>query len=364
MDEKQERMTKQTRKKGAVWLVLALLLGVITLPCFALGVAVDKTTEPLAQSSTAESAPESAAPEPESSAAAPQEVVSTEPEPKMTGSFHILNTETDEVFEVDDRTFVIGTVAAEIAPTYHPEAIKAQAVAAYTYYSSLRQTQAETPNAALKGADFSASPTQGLTYVTKTQLEQRWGDKFAEYYGAIETAVDAVLGQTLQQNGALITATYYAISGGTTEDAKEVFGNARSYLVPVASPGDVYAQGYRTVKTLTAEEFKAAVQNTWGNALEGDPSTWVGTVTNDASGYVASITIGGQVRKGTQARTTFGLRSANFAVTYTDGVFTFDVKGYGHGVGMSQVGAQYMAEQGAAYHEILAWYYPNTELVK
>ncbi len=281
-----------------------------------------------------------------------------------TGTFRILDSIKNEVFEVDDRTFVIGTVAAEIAPTYHPEAIKAQTVAAYTYYSSLRQEQKITPNPALKGADFAASPSQWLTFVTEDQMREKWGVNFDSYYADLTAAIDTVLGQTLQQDGQLITATYYAISGGTTADAKEVFGNARSYLIPVASPGDVYADGYRTTVILTSDEFKHAAQSAWNCTLEGDPATWVSNVTNDTSGYVSSVEIGGEPRKGTEARMVFGLRSSNFHVEYTDGNFTFYVKGYGHGVGMSQVGAAYMADQGSSYEDILAWYYPNTTLVK
>ena len=99
-----------------------------------------------------------------------------------------------------------------------------------------------------------------------------------------------------------ITATYYAISAGTTEDAKEVFGNSRSYLVPVASPGDVYAEGYRTTVSLSEEDFKNAAQSAWNCTLEGDPSAWIGDITNNTSGYVSAIVIGGEARKGTEAR--------------------------------------------------------------
>ena len=95
-------------------------------------------------------------------------------------------------------------MAAEISPTYHPEAIKAQAVAAYTYYSSLRQTQRQSPNSALKGADFAASPSEWLTYVSEDQMRERWGDNFDSYYKDLTEAIDAVLGQTLQQDGQLI----------------------------------------------------------------------------------------------------------------------------------------------------------------
>ncbi len=364
-------------KKGVIFLLSLLLLVLLVVPCFALGASIgddvkvhfssSEPPEDTAPPSQAEStAQDAAAPSSQASEPAPpsSETPVSSAVQAPAGTFKILDSVTGETLEVDDRTFVIGTVAAEISPTYHPEAIKAQAVAAYTYYSSLRQTQKTSPTPALKGADFAASPSQWLTYVSEDQMRERWGEQFDAYYKNITDAVDAVLGQTLQQDGQLITATYYAISAGTTEDAKEVFGNSRSYLVPVASPGDVYADGYSTTVSLSQEEFKNAAQSTWNCTLEGDPASWVGQVTNDASGYVSSIVIGGQARKGTEARTAFGLRSANFEVTYENGTFTFHVRGYGHGVGMSQVGAEYMANQGSLYDEILAWYYPNTTLVK
>ncbi len=367
-------------KKGNILLLVLLLLILLVVPCFALGASIgddvkvhfnsseQASSEISSDVSAAESIAEVSSQEPASSQPASSEPASQAPVSSAAetsaATFKILDSVKGEVFEVDDRTFVIGTVAAEISPTYHPEAIKAQAVAAYTYYSSLRQTQRQSPNSALKGADFAASPSQWLTYVSEDQMRERWGDQFDSYYKNLTEAIDSVMGQTLQQDGQLITATYYAISAGTTEDAKEVFGNSRSYLVPVASPGDVYAEGYRTTVSLTEEEFKNAAQSAWNCTLEGDPSTWIGDITNDTSGYVSAIVIGGEARKGTEARTAFGLRSANFEVTYENGTFTFHVKGYGHGVGMSQVGAEYMANQGSTYDEILAWYYPNTTLVK
>lgn len=364
--------TDTKNRKGNILLVSLLLLMLLIIPFFAMGATIDddvkvhfNSSEVSSQeaSSVVESKPEESSVPPVSSEPV-SEAPSSAPATTPTGTFKVLDSVKGEVFEVEDRTFVLGTVAAEISPTYHPEAIKAQAVAAYTYYSSLREAQKTTPNSALKGADFAASPSQWLTFVTEDQMRERWGNNFDSYYKDLTAAVDAVMGQTLQQDGKLITATFYAISGGTTEDAKEVFGNSRTYLVPVASPGDVYAEGYRTTQTLTAEEFKNAAQSKWNCTLEGDPSTWVGDITNNSSGYVSAIVIGGEPRKGTEARTTFGLRSANFEVKYEDGKFTFHVKGYGHGVGMSQVGAEYMATQGSSYEDILAWYYPNTVLVK
>lgn len=265
---------------------------------------------------------------------------------------------------VDDREFLYGATAAEMSPAEQPEALKAQAVAAYTYYSHLRTQQKAKPTAALNGADFSANTQNWEIYVNKDQMKARWGSNFDSYYNKLKTAVDAVFGQTLQSNGELITATYYAISAGKTEAAADIWGNACSYLVPVASPGDVYASGYQTTVALTPDQFKAAAQKQWpAMSFAGDASKWIGASKRTNSGSVETILIGGKSVKGSDARTAFGLRSANFTVSYASNKFTFTVKGYGHGVGMSQVGAVYMASQGSTYKEILAWYYPGTTLV-
>ncbi len=364
-------------KKGNIILLVLLLLILLVVPCFALGASigddvkvhfnsseqVSSETSSYVVSSTTESIAEVSSQEPVSSEPVSQAPASSATD-SPTGTFKILDSVKGEVFEVDDRTFVIGTVAAEISPTYHPEAIKAQAVAAYTYYSSLRQTQRQSPNSALKGADFAASPSEWLTYVSEDQMRERWGDNFDSYYKDLTEAIDAVLGQTLQQVRSADYCNLLCNFRRYHRRCKEVFGNSRSYLVPVASPGDVYAEGYRTTVSLSEEDFKNAAQSAWNCTLEGDPSAWIGDITNDTSGYVSAIVIGGEARKGTEARTAFGLRSANFEVKYENGTFTFYVKGYGHGVGMSQVGAEYMANQGSSYDEILAWYYPNTTLVK
>ena len=182
------------RKKGNIILLVLLLLILLVVPCFALGASigddvkvhfnsseqVSSETPSSDVSGTAESIAEVSSQEPVSSESVSQAPASSATE-SPTGTFKILDSVKGEVFEVDDRTFVIGTVAAEISPTYHPEAIKAQAVAAYTYYSSLRQTQRQSPNSALKGADFAASPSEWLTYVSEDQMRERWGDNFDSY---------------------------------------------------------------------------------------------------------------------------------------------------------------------------------------
>ena len=274
-------------------------------------------------------------------------------------SFRIRDQSANQILNVSDHDFLYGAIVTEMSPAAEPEALKAQAVAAYTYYSRQRA------QARAKGSDsdFSADPQNWKVYVTKDQMQQRWGDSFQAYYDKLTGVVDAVAGQTLQSGGELIEATYYAISSGKTESSEDVWGGKLDYLVPVASPGDMLAGGYQTTVSMSTEEFKAAVQKAAPQAdCSGDPAAWAGAVGRTGSGSVKSIRIGGQALTGDEARAAFGLRSANFDLAYAGGIFTFTVRGYGHGVGMSQTGAQFMARQGADYRQILSWYYPDTTL--
>lgn len=284
-------------------------------------------------------------------------------EPAAGAKFNILDAQTGQILSVDDKTFLTGAVAAEMSPQAPAEALKAQAVACYTYYSRLRQKQREKADASLKGADFSADTQNWQTYVSQEQMQARWGDNFNSYYASLSSAVDAVSGQVLECGGSLIDATYFAISSGNTENSQDVWGGSYPYLISVASPGDCFAAGYETVVSLSADDLKAAVLKAAPQAaLDGDPSGWVGQTERSDAGGVKTIFVGGQSFSGEQARAVFGLRSANFTVSYADGTFTFTVKGYGHGVGMSQVGAEYMAGLGSSYQQILGWYYPTSTL--
>lgn len=279
------------------------------------------------------------------------------------GSFRILDTGTKQVLTVEDRDFVRGSVASELSPQAETEALKAQAVACYTYYGRLRESRRKTPDPSLNGADFSADLKSGQAYLTEELRKERWGSRYDEYAKILSGAVDQVFGQVLRSDGNLIEATFYAISSGNTEASADVWGGARPYLVSVASPGDRFAGGYQTNVVLPQDKAKACILFAAPDAdLSGDASGWIGTAERTAAGSVKTIPLGGKSVTGNDARSAFGLRSANFTVSYAAGNFTFVVRGYGHNVGMSQAGAQYMAKQGADYRQILSWYYPDTAL--
>ncbi len=266
----------------------------------------------------------------------------------------------DEVVTLSESDFLLRILAMEMSPDNHEEALKAQVVATYTYYARRRQAQAEKADPNLKGADFTTPNDTFPTSYTEEALRQRWGEKYEDRHRKLTTAIQAVAGVTLTHNGKLIDACYHAISCGTTEAAKTVWGADIPYLQAVASPGDRLAPTYASEATFSVEEAKAILTKELPDVVLGaDPSTWFGSPTLSDAGTVAQQPIGNAQLAGTRVRQLFGLRSAAFAVAYADGTFTFAVKGYGHGVGMSQYGADYLARQGYSYEEILRYYYTD-----
>lgn len=271
------------------------------------------------------------------------------------------------VVTLTEREFLIRTLAFEMPAAYHSEALKAQAVAAYTYYGRQRLLRQKTPDPALQGADFVTPDEKFPAQYDEAALRQRWGGQHETYYKKLCAAVDAVLGQHMTYQGEWIDACYFALSCGSTESAAVVWGKELPYLQPVASPGDRLSPGFETTVTLSAAEVRAALTKAFPDAAFGEsPEEWLKDPQLSAAGTVATLTAGGQSVRGTAVRAALGLRSAAFTFTYgyKDNAFQFTVRGYGHGVGMSQYGADYLARQGYGYEEILHYYYTDVTLEK
>ena len=163
--------------------------------------------------------------------------------------------------------------------------------------------------------------------------------------------------------GQPIDAVFFSSAAGKTSDAVEVWGTDVPYLVSVDSPEGTEVPGWQTMVTFTPSEFSARLLAQYPEAdLSGDPTGWFGGLANDPSGAVAVITVGGVEMTGTKARSVFGLRSAHFTAAATAESVTFWVTGYGHGVGMSQYGANAMAGEGKSFQEILEWYYTGAQV--
>lgn len=330
--------------KGYAWLLLgaALLLLLLPIPAYS---AATPTDTPLPTPTVPQDVPTNTLPT----------------APPDTAVFRVLCD--DHVVTLTEEDFLIRTLAMEMSPTVHEEALKAQAVAAYTYYARRRQAQAEKADPALLGADFATPNAKFPDEYTEDKLRERWGDNYETNYNKLSAAVQAVRGVTIIYEGKLIDACYHAISSGSTEDAETVWGADIPYLQAVASPGDRLSPTYASAVTLTAEEVKAIlVQELPDVTLGDDPAAWFAASTLSDAGTVAQQPVGNTTLAGTRMRQLFGLRSAAFSITYADGSFTFAVKGYGHGVGMSQYGADYLARQGYTYEEILHYYYTAVEV--
>ena len=272
-----------------------------------------------------------------------------------TEKFNVQITKTGEISEVLAEDYIFGVVAAEMPASYSEEALKAQAVAAYTYALYRKAENADKPY------DITDSPDTDQHYISAAEAQEKWGERAEEYGQKLKAAVAAVKGEFIAFSGEPILALYHSSSGGKTENIKDVFGVEYPYLVSVDSLGDVLEKDYESRVKITTEEFK----NLMGERvdLSGALNTWVGATKHRENGYVESVSVGGKAFSGVEIRKIFSLRSANFELSY-DGEFIFTVRGYGHGVGLSQTGAEYMAAQGGTYKEILLWYYKNTEILK
>lgn len=273
--------------------------------------------------------------------------------------FRVEDVASGHVIALSERDFLIGTLAAEMYPSFHPEALKAQAVAAYTYYD--RKRIASRADGA--EADFSDVPETFPTLYTVEGMRERWGDKFDEYYPKLCDAVDAVYGRRILYDGEPILAAYHAMTGGDTETAAVIWGRDLPYLQSVPNGGDTLAPAYESVVTVPEADFAAAVQGQ-GITLSDNAADWVdtGNITRSPAGTVTSIPIGDGSLTGRQIRTLFSLRSPVFTVEHRDGGFLFTVHGYGHGVGMSQYGADALARQGKTWEEILHYYYTDVTI--
>ena len=191
------------------------------------------------------------------------------------------------------------------------------------------------------------------------QAQERFGDNFEEYWSLITQAVEETEGQILCYEGQPIAAAYHAISAGTTEAAEYIWGNQVAYLCAVDSRGDELAAGYEETLTFSDSDIQTIMS---AATFEGNSAGWLEVLERSPSGYVTKIQVGDLELTGLEFRTALGLRSSCFTITHDEGGFHITTKGYGHGAGLSQYGADFMARQGSTYDEILAHYYSGTQL--
>lgn len=281
----------------------------------------------------------------------------------QSGIYLVENTQTKQTLSLTPLEYIKGVVAAEIPMSYHEEAVKAQAVAAHSYALYRIQQCLNDPEYIPGTPYLTTDPATCQAYLDEAGREELWGDAFAAYEEKLTNAVNAVINDVLLYEDKPALAMFHAVSSGKTENAADVFSTSTAYLVSVTSEGDSLSPAYSETKTVTTDEMKNALLSIDSSiALSEDPASWFQDVVRSEAGSVLTITVGGKSIKGTDLRTKLSLASANFTVSFTSDTFTIETKGKGHGVGMSQYGADFFARQGKSYKEILAHYYPGTTL--
>lgn len=260
------------------------------------------------------------------------------------------------VTKLSATDYIRGVVAAEMPALYETEALKAQAIAAYTFACYRKSTKGDAEY------DITADSKTDQAYISDAAAREKWGEKAEEYLNKIQDAVCAVEGMLLTYNGECALSVYHAISSGTTASCKDVWGKDLPYLVGVTSVGDTLDTNYLTTANFSEEELATKLSEL--TEIDGKPQDWFKNLKVADCARVISLELCQKQVSGQEIANLLGLRSANFEISYGNGTFTFTVRGYGHGVGMSQVGANYMAKQGSSYKEILCHYYTGCEIAK
>ena len=252
--------------------------------------------------------------------------------------------------------YLTGVVRGEMPASFEMEALRAQAAAerSYVYYQLAAGRKDAHPD-----ADFCTDHTCCSAYLSETAAREKWGGDFAPWNTRVEQAVSDTDGQVVLYNGRPILAVFHSSSAGRTAAAGDVWSGDLPYLVSVDSPeGEETVPNYYSTVTFTAAEAKEKLLTAHPELkLSGTPDRWFGAAAENGSGRVETVSVGGTDIEGTELRRIFGLRSACFTVAADSESVTFRVTGYGHGVGMSQYGANQLAREGKTWQEILEWYY-------
>lgn len=246
--------------------------------------------------------------------------------------------------------YLIGVLSGEMPVSYEIEALKAQAVAARTY--TLKKLESNKENQ----YDI-VDTTDDQVYLDETHLKNLWKENYENYTKKIKQAINETSGEYLTYDGKIIKAFFFSTSSGKTENCKDVFGENLPYLVSVSSSWDENSPSYIDNKEFTKEEFYQKLNLPYQEKLELE-------INRNDTNSISSININGNILKGTDFRYELNLKSTNIEIKEENDKIKTTSKGFGHGVGLSQYGAQEMALKGYKYDEILKHYYQGIQFKK
>ena len=285
-----------------------------------------------------------------------EEVVVNEKIPKIK----LLHTKTNEVEEVPLEEYICNVVSGEMPADYEIEALKAQAIVARTYTIYKMQHKKHD------NADICDSSSCCQAWISKEDRLSKWDeDKREEYWNKIEKCVNETKGKIITYNNEPINAFFHANSGGSTETPKDVWGGDNyPYLQVVQTAGEEGYKQYSSEVSFTFEELTTKLKEKYSDIkIDFDNNDDLKVLEYTGSGRVKTVKFGNHELSGVETRTLLGLKSSNFELVKSNGKVSFQVKGYGHGVGMSQTGADSMAKEGKTAEEIIKHFYTDVEIL-
>lgn len=271
----------------------------------------------------------------------------------------LLHLKTGEVEEVNLEEYLCNVVSAEMPVNFEIEALKSQAIVARTY------TIYKINNKKHDNADICDSSSCCQAWISKDDRLSRWEEnKREENWKKIERAVNETNGKIITYEGKPINAFFHSNSGGTTEVPINVWGGSGyPYLQMVETSGEEGYTQYASEVTLNFDEILNKIKEKYSDIqIDFTKDDDIKILERTESDRVKTIKFGNHNLSGVEARTIFGLRSTNFEIEKQEDKITFKVKGYGHGVGMSQTGADSLAKQGKNAEDIIHHFYSNVEL--
>ena len=274
----------------------------------------------------------------------------------------VYNCSTNKTEKMDIETFLYGVVATEMSSEFSEEALKAQAVAARTYIIyKMENNMTQGHN----GAYICTNSNHCQAYASYNELKkQRGEDWIKESYPKIKKAVDDTKGHILTYDDKAILPLYFSTSSGMTENSEEVFSAQYPYLKSVSSPYEEQSPKYYTELKVNKSDFISLLKKNYSSISISSENLnkVVKILSRTTAGSVNIIKVGNKELTGRNIRTIFGLNSSNFDIEFNGDTVVFKVKGYGHGVGMSQWGAEGMAQKNYKYDDILFHYYTDTKI--
>ena len=249
-------------------------------------------------------------------------------------------------YELSLNDYLIGVVGKEVPASFNIEALKAQAIVSRTFaMSQLKDNKVITS-------------TASQAYATSSELKDKWKDNYDKYISKIQEAVNSTKDLVITYNDEIIKSYYFSMSNGYTTSSKTVFNEELPYIDVVDSSFDNQNKNFESTTTYTYDNFTKLLN------IPVDNKIVINNIERDETNRVTNIVINNKNYKGTDFRKLLSLRSTDFNIQIEDNNVVITTKGYGHGVGMSQYGANYLANKGYNYVDIINYYYKNVEIKK